>query len=250
MLVAIAPDGFTRSARWARRDEGVYTCPECHAEVILKAGRVMAMHFAHHPGSACHYGEGESERHLRMKAAVEKLWANVELEVVVLPYRRADAIVTTPKGGRFVVECQASPITTDEMLERTGDYNDAGYPVMWIWSVDLVHETNSRNSEWRLVHPLQVAHDLGGHRGYVMDHHDRLLTLRLGTAGERAERYLVDQDMYVDAYVPKVIRLARFQFARLSPLDIRNRDGYQVVVGREPWRFPGTDAPRQLQEVS
>lgn len=253
MLVALAPDGFTRSARWARRDEGTFHCPECGSEVVLKAGRIIATHFAHKPGSPCHYGEGESIRHLRMKAAIERMWEDVRLEVVVLPDRRADAIVTTPNGGSFVVECQASSMTADEMIRRTCDYAKAGYPVMWVWDVGLMHETHSRSKEWRSAYPIQLAHDFGRHRAYVMDHHDRLLTIRMEEARERTERYLEEQDMHLEAYVPKSIRRTEFQFADVTVLDVVEESTehgiMRIVVGREPWKFPGTDCSREMSEA-
>lgn len=134
MLVAML-QGRRVEAQDATRDAG-HTCPACDEPVVLRAGRIVTAHFAHRPGSDCTHGEGETPEHLAMKYAARS-WMppdfTVELEVPVVPGRRADVLVTTPRGNRFVIEMQASAIPHEEMYRRTADYRRAGLPVLWVF---------------------------------------------------------------------------------------------------------------------
>lgn len=140
MLIAIDPDGRRMPANRVGRDTRM-VCPECGDSVVRKMGRKVVPHFAHRPGSDCAIAQGETIQHLQMKSACERwfTWpgAHVELEVPVLGHgtdRRADAVVSTPdRRTRFAVECQASPISRDDLLNRTIDLNNAGLSVMWIF---------------------------------------------------------------------------------------------------------------------
>ncbi|SRR5258706_14804902 len=49
---------------WDAAAGGQYFCPTCHDSLVFKPGRTVVPHFAHFPGAACVYGEGESARHL------------------------------------------------------------------------------------------------------------------------------------------------------------------------------------------
>lgn len=262
MLVAIAPDGFTRSIRWARSHEGTFLCPECKEPVYIKVGRIVTSHFAHYAGSACTYGEGESERHVRMKQAIADLFGDAEMEVPFLPDRRADVVVTRASGGRFVVECQASPIAAEEVYERTVDYSTLGYPVMWVWDSGLVPEILTKglngirrsrpviDAEYRVPYAMHAVHDMAGHRAYVLDHADRLLTARFGDAKKRQGFYIESADLFIEDYTPVSVRHVEFQFADLANLEVREVDtdcgAALVVTGMELWKFDGNNSPREV----
>lgn len=111
------------------------TCPECDASLVYKRGRIVTAHFAHHSRSGCSLSEGESIRHLQMKAQMKKLLApvtRVELEWSCAPGRRADIFLPDMD---LVVECQASPISLDEWESRMTDYAQIGLDVVWVWDI-------------------------------------------------------------------------------------------------------------------
>lgn len=256
MLTAIKADGYTGSANRVRRTEGPFACPECHEPVHLKAGRIVTNHFAHYPGSTCTYGEGESERHVRMKQAVERLYGDaVRLEVPMLPDHRADAVVDLGDWA-FVVECQASPLGADEMIGRTLDYNALGFPVLWLWDTGLLTEIDSKHQphEWRVPYTIHLAHDAADWRAYIVDHADRLLAARFNDADERPGRLVgPDNDIWVDPYTPKTIRRVTFQFAGLC--EPSADEGWfdddttgELVLGQERWKRPGASTPQGLAE--
>jgi hypothetical protein len=56
---------------------------------------------------------------------------SIELEKNLIPNRRADIVLQGKKT--VVVECQVSPMTIREIKERTEDYNNMGYHVLWIY---------------------------------------------------------------------------------------------------------------------
>lgn len=177
MLVAL-DRGERLLADHARRG-AQYHCPGCGAPVVLKAGEIVVHHFAHEPGSLCGYGTGESGRHMRMKHNLLLWFDGVELECCVVKGHRADAVVTTPKGNRFVVECQVSPISTYEWRRRTSDYNRAGFPVLWLWDMDRINFTQGRMGEASVPAELRECHDEYGSHIYAVDHQQKLLELRM-----------------------------------------------------------------------
>lgn len=154
MLVAHGRDGSVLASDAGRGE--CHACPECGDEVVLKSGRLVTAHFAHSPGAACAYGSGESEVHRAMKTALLGYFAGVELEVSLVPGRRADAVVTASDGAKFVVECQASSISIDEWEARTADYNRAGYAVWWLWHRDRLSDVGGYADERRF--PAEMLH--------------------------------------------------------------------------------------------
>lgn len=110
-------------------------CPECAEPVFVKDGTIKVTHFSHYPRSTCSYGAGESARHQLMKSRVLEAcskWPEVKLERSVIEGRRADVVLS---GAKTVVECQSSAISVDEWTERSMDYSDNGWSVLWVWDV-------------------------------------------------------------------------------------------------------------------
>jgi hypothetical protein len=174
-------------ARNADRDD-TYRCPECKLPVILKRGRVHIAHFAHQPGSLCAYGEGESESHRQMKMSLFEMFASVELEVSVVAGRRADAVVSSEEGTRFVVEFQASSISVEEWEERTRDYASGAVPVLWVWHVDLLQSVPDHDDERRLsAAMLRCAEEAGGLLWVWRD--DRIYCVGLLPPSERRSQH-------------------------------------------------------------
>ena len=169
MFIAATEAGRPVSARYLQHPKPWF-CPECHAEVNHKAGRKVVPHFAHVAGTACTYGEGESERHFHMKEMVQTFFPNTELEVPILDYRRADCVVTTAKGNRIVVECQASSISLDELHWRWADYTAAGYPVLWLWDEARLNFRRGQG-KWEAAVPVEIRETYAecGETVYIAD---------------------------------------------------------------------------------
>lgn len=132
MLVAKSAAGEDVLAWNAPQGEECF-CPECEEMLFIKDGALKITHFSHYPDSSCSYGEGEGVRHQMLKARVfEALedWPGVRFEKKVIDGRRADVAV---ESRRLIVECQASAIREREWLQRTQQYSQAGFSVLWIW---------------------------------------------------------------------------------------------------------------------
>jgi competence protein CoiA len=110
--------------------------------MIIKAGLIVAAHFAHKSTCPTDYkSHPESPEHRAGKILVaECLRANVgeystaliEYEVPIPEVRRvADVLVTFPMGWRVAHEVQLASITTEELAQRTEDYLHAGVDVVW-----------------------------------------------------------------------------------------------------------------------
>jgi hypothetical protein len=125
-----------------------HICPRCLAAVILHRGRIKRPHFKHDRDAACPYGQGESWQHEQAKADIlagiraRGLAAEPELEVLsVEGDRRADVIAFAPsigskESGRRAFEVQYSPISFDDLQQRTFAYMAAGVPMLWIPVID------------------------------------------------------------------------------------------------------------------
>jgi hypothetical protein len=211
MLVALC-DGVRVEAELASR-QARYHCPECAEPVVLRAGQVLVHHFAHRPGSDCAHGAGESAEHLAMKAAVRR-WLpadyQVELEVPVVAGRRADVVVTTPVGNRFVVEMQASAISPFEVFRRTSDYRRAGLPVLWVFHTSRLQPVS----------------------GSVVRPPGEMVALARACFGK------VHLSDGVDLFVGQLLRDSRGAWVRMSP----SRRGLRLVK-LSSVRFPGRWCP-------
>lgn len=138
MLVALGHYG--RTLAHAATRGAAFACPQCGEALTLKRGRVVVAHFAHHPGSACSWGSGESATHLAAKRAFLDAFAarglEADAEVEVLSGegdRRADVLVRHPSNGaRIAIEIQHSALALDAIEARSRDYAAAGVPVIWV----------------------------------------------------------------------------------------------------------------------
>lgn len=140
MLTAKNHKGNVCFADYASKDID-YTCPECGEEVILKVGEIKIAHFAHkHAGDCSLCGEGEE--HLRIKKEMYdwlmKQGASAKLEHTVAN-QRADIFLQT-ESGDVAIEIQCSPISIDDMVERTQGWFHKNVCVMWILSYNSLME--------------------------------------------------------------------------------------------------------------
>ena len=119
---------------------GRYLCPECHALVGLRAGPCKVPYFAHYARRLCSLSQPESPRHRLFKLACKSFFAPLEVEwEIAVGDRRADVVV----ARKFIVECQASPLSPHEWSERTANHNRHGYPVLWLWDVKRLCRKNT-----------------------------------------------------------------------------------------------------------
>jgi Competence protein CoiA-like family len=229
MLQALdALTGLAVAGEEARR-EGRYVCPECRRLVGLRLGARKVPHFAHFSRTLCALAKPESPRHRALKWLCKKFFAphSVEWEVPV-GSRRVDAQV----DGRFVIECQVSPLGIAEWQARTENHNRAGYPVLWLWDVKrlcrkntleeaLVLERNAR-AVWTAPE-IRLCHAESRDLLFVADKHQilpcRLQPLSPGEQAAAKSRCRVPDDLYRPealrkmTFYPGFDKNARFHFA-------------------------------------
>ena len=101
-------------------------CPNCDQEMIfVNPVADIIKHFRHKV--ECPYStEPESIEHIEMKGFLKRNIPGARVEVKI-GRRIADILIED-----IVIECQASSITLRELKERTYDYNNNGYWVLWI----------------------------------------------------------------------------------------------------------------------
>lgn len=131
---------------------GDFICAECGASMHYRRaykkqdGSRVTAHFAHNPAPtdqkrSCSLSEGESEEHLNGKQTLLSFapdhfdWlrnATGDAEVKIGD-RRADVLFTLPAGQRIIFEAQFTRIPRRQIAQRTRDYHDAGYHVIWCY---------------------------------------------------------------------------------------------------------------------
>ncbi|MEO8610104.1 MAG: competence protein CoiA family protein [Chloroflexota bacterium] len=132
---------------------GDYICQLCGETLHIQGahkrhGDMVRAHFYHardcnarydaHPESPEHlWAKNYLAQHLRQEYQLLQVEQPiVEFEVPIeMPWRakgrQADVLVTWPLGWRVAHEIQLSPITPDELEERTHDYGQAAIDVVW-----------------------------------------------------------------------------------------------------------------------
>jgi competence protein CoiA len=121
---------------------GKYICPLCGDDFIIRAGLVVAAHFAHRAACTSSWRtHPESAEHRAGKLFLvnnlpthfdEYKGAEIMLEVPIPEIHRvADVLATTVTGWRIVHEVQLASITVEELESRTNDYHIAGLDVVW-----------------------------------------------------------------------------------------------------------------------
>lgn len=110
-----------------------FFCPACHQSVRLKNGKVMRPHFAHVNLKSCaFFQENESDEHLTLKA---ELFASLSKNTVVEVEKilsDSGQIADLFVGEKLVLEVQCSRLSEARLRERTNNYHQAGYQVLWL----------------------------------------------------------------------------------------------------------------------
>lgn len=221
MLVALDGSSNRVVAHYDVRG-GDFYCPQCAERVILKAGEIVAPHFAHAPGALCDYASGESARHLEMKTQVARLFARMDpqYEVRFGVERRADVIVS-----RTVIECQASPLSTKEWNERTRFYNKRGYGVLWVWDSGMLSKLWPSLGLWpeiRIPVVIRECHDLSWQRIYVLDQQGTIWSCHLFPPKARSSAQWGD-------YTPQTMCLPRFHRTALHLRSFYSDKNHRLV---------------------
>lgn len=137
MLSACCESGRQISAKEAVVFGGEYTCPKCHAPVVLRSGLVKVDHFAHASYSSCDYA-GESPLHLQIKSQIYRYlrheYGDRVVEIAIekpLGTVRPDVYL---RGHRhqIAIEVQASTLTPKDIIRRTEEYCRLGIHVLWV----------------------------------------------------------------------------------------------------------------------
>ena len=138
---------------------GEYVCQLCSAPMMVKAGLIRRAHFAHvsscptdyqaHPESPEHRAAKIYLREQLPKRFTDYKHVTLEYEVPIKEVKRVvDLLATFPKGHRIAHEVQLASITTEELEERTQDYERASVDVVW-W---LGRSANTpANRDWCLA---------------------------------------------------------------------------------------------------
>jgi hypothetical protein len=115
-------------------------CPQCRAPVVLRAGAVLAPHFAHLPGAVCAHphAEPETEEHRAGKSLLAR-WlssclpqAEITLEAPIIETgQRADVLLQMVNGDRAALEYQCADLTAREWRRRHHLYRKAGIRDLW-----------------------------------------------------------------------------------------------------------------------
>jgi competence protein CoiA len=121
------------------------TCPECGFGVHARVSKLGLRHFAHDPGrpDECELSNESIEHHLlklELATAIREAGWHAELEVRAPDGSwRADVMASTSDGQRrWAWEAQLSPITDDELRERTARYAAQDIEVCWVSPRDFV----------------------------------------------------------------------------------------------------------------
>ena len=114
-----------------------YFCCACKERMMFVNALLKIKHFRHY--SKCPWEhEPESKEHLDMKKFFYDNYSNIKLEV---PFnlngikRQADVYYEDKK---IIIECQASKISSKEMINRIEDYNKLGIAVMFVFHKKLL----------------------------------------------------------------------------------------------------------------
>lgn len=117
-------------------------CPGCKEAVFFKNGKQKLPHFAHYAHSDCRqFSEGETTLHLLGKQNLfdwlKKQKVQVEMEAWLPKLKqRPDLLVKTNDNRKIAIEYQCSPISTEDLLDRTKGYQENGYEVIWLGGND------------------------------------------------------------------------------------------------------------------
>lgn len=138
--------------------KGELRCPFCKEVVFARERPGFVLHFVHRSpctSSVAHHPESPEHEQGKMELAKllnqqikDEVVGTAEIRVEYhLPNcgehgRIADVALVYGNGNLLIAECQLSPITPDELEQRTRDYQSIGADVLWFLGKDADTEQN------------------------------------------------------------------------------------------------------------
>lgn len=124
-----------------------FYCPTCHQAVIIKAGRRVIPHFAHHPETNCLINErGEGTYHetgkLFLYQWLRSQGLNVELEKYIKHIKQQPDILLVLNQKRIAIEFQCARIPIEQILSRNEGYKKIGITPIWILGANCFKQHN------------------------------------------------------------------------------------------------------------
>ena len=133
MFIAYDADGNRVYAESADKSARCF-CPECGELLRFRSGHERKAHFAHLPGSECHYGEDKNYKspwHIRMQSYFPRDYREVRF-VDEASGERHIADIYVP-ASNMVLEFQHSPISEEEFMSRTLFHIHHGRRIAWLF---------------------------------------------------------------------------------------------------------------------
>lgn len=216
LLIAENNNGKLTQADFGTKNQKYY-CPFCGEELILKQGLVKIPHFAHKANSNCKfdYWEPESQRHLEMKKMVmEKVTKHNKCIIAEYEHQIdnliADVyfeIVHRSDSFKVAVECQCSPKSLWDFIDKTRVYTDMGVHTLWLFDFpEKWRKTTTRlHDEIRTTKPLQEMHKWYYGRIYSL-WEDKLLGVHFDSVYRDREVWDPDEGTIIYEYRLKDVR--------------------------------------------
>ncbi|MFF8392677.1 competence protein CoiA family protein [Streptomyces sp. NPDC016172] len=161
--------GMAWEAVYRVRPRPMLVCTDCGLPMQAKVSARGGRFFAHDRRSITCRAAGETEEHRSLKRALataaRQAGHQAQLEATAVHGGwRADVLVTAPGGRRTVLEAQLSAASVDDVLKRTGRYQDDDLGVVWFthraarWldyvPAARVYRPAGPDGPWSRLHPL------------------------------------------------------------------------------------------------
>jgi hypothetical protein len=147
---------------------------------------------------------------------------------------------------RFVVECQESALSITEWMQRTRDYNDTGYPVLWVWDLRRIIGAEGKahpfswviqnwdEEEARIPAEVRLCHKNSYGKVYVLDCLGDIRSCNLQQVSTRFTDGGPDWDP--SSYTPRTLKQPRFYPVPMKPARFFGVNGESLIaLGEGVW---------------
>ena len=133
-----------------------WSCPHCkgklsHTKEHIRRGRFQVVEHFRHKNECPYPTERDTLTHLQMKRWVfdsfKNIYPNIQMEqrignhITDVAIREEIEIKDGTRWNDFAIECQASPITTVEIMNRMYEYTNHNFYTLWILHSDFLEPT-------------------------------------------------------------------------------------------------------------
>lgn len=147
-----------------------FFCPVCDQPVIIKAGKMVTPHFAHHLKAHCPSNQGgESTYHEKGKLMLYQ-WLksqglNVLLEKYISEIKQQPDLLLTIKKKQIAIEFQCARISIQQIQLRNNGYKQAGITPIWILGANRFKRRDSNSLKidqftMQFIHQFSPSHPL------------------------------------------------------------------------------------------